>query len=97
MIHFSDLKRLTATHRTELFLLTFAALFDLSFGIEKIFLWLGRPLSNFWLGIEYLSLGAIVTAMGVYNLIKDVKMDCHHAECTESPTPCGEEPIKEKE
>lgn len=81
MIRFRDLKRLTATHKTELFLLALAAIFDLSFGVEKLLLWVGKPLSNFWLGIEYLSLGLIVSAMGVYNLIKDVESDCSGDEC----------------
>ena len=80
---FQNLKKLTSCHKTELFILAFAAVFDLSFGVEKIFLWIGKPLSNFWLGIGYLSLGALVTCMGIYSLIKDVQTDCQEPTCKE--------------
>lgn len=70
------LKRLTATHKTELFLLALAAAFDLSFGVEKLFLWLGRPLNDGWLAVLYLSLGIIVAAVGIYNLVRDINTDC---------------------
>jgi hypothetical protein len=70
------LKKLTSTHKTELFILALAALFDLSFGIERLLIWKGMTIDPLWSGLLYLGLGLIVTVAGVYNLIKDVKSDC---------------------
>lgn len=70
------LKRLTATHKTELSLLALTATFDLSFGVEKLFIWLGHPLNDGWLAALYLTLGLIVSGVGIYNLIRDIDTDC---------------------
>jgi hypothetical protein len=70
------LRRLTATHKTELFLFALAAAFDLSFGIEKLFLWLDHPLSNGWLAVLYLSFGLLVSGVGIFNLVRDIDTDC---------------------
>ena len=78
------LKRLSATHKTELFILALAAAFDLSFGVEKLFLWLHRPLSDGWLAVLYLSLGSLVAGVGVYNLIRDIESDCK-GDCDDAP------------
>jgi hypothetical protein len=74
---------LTATHRTELFLLGLTGVFDISFGIEKLFAWADRPLSPLGLGLFFLFLGLTVAAVGVYNLIQDVRTDCQ-----DSPDDC---------
>ena len=71
-----NLKRLSATHRTELFLLTLAAIFDLSFGVEKFLMYAGVAVSNFWYGVYYMGLGLLVAAVAVFNFIKDVHQDC---------------------
>lgn len=70
------LKRLTATHKTELFLLALAAAFDLSQGLEKLLIWLGRPPSSGWLALLYITFGLIIAAVGVYNLVCDINTDC---------------------
>ena len=76
----SKLKRLSATHRTELFLLALSGVFDISFGVEKLFQWAGKPLSPLTLAIFFLAIGALTTVVGVYNLKRDINCDCedHH-------------------
>jgi hypothetical protein len=71
-----DLRLLTATHRTELLLLGLTGVFDLSFGIEKLFVWLGRPLNPLALALFFLAIGAITLIAGVINLRQDIKCDC---------------------
>ena len=73
-------KRLTATHKTELFLLATTAIFDLSFGVEKLLAWKGITIDPLWFGLLYLTLGLLVASAGIYNLIKDVGADCIECE-----------------
>lgn len=70
------LRKLTATHKTELFILALSGIFDISFGIEKLMAWKGHPVPSFWAGAFYLTLGLAVAAVGVFNLIRDVHTDC---------------------
>jgi hypothetical protein len=71
-----DFKKLTKEHRAELALFIFTAIFDASFGIEKLMQWKGvTPKPGVWACV-FLTLGAITTYVGYKNLIQDVKTDC---------------------
>jgi hypothetical protein len=72
----NKLKRLTATHRTELFLLALSGILDISFGIEKLFVWKNAPIPPLWMGVFFLSLGLLIGVVGVMNLVRDVREDC---------------------
>lgn len=75
-----QLRKLTATHKTELAILALSGVFDISFGIEKLLVWKNIPVDPLWAGAFYLTLGLVVATVGVFSLVKDVQSDCTDCE-----------------
>jgi hypothetical protein len=76
-----DFKKLTKEHRAELALFIFTAIFDASFGIEKLMEWRGVAAKPGMWACVFLTLGALTTYIGYKNLIQDVKTDCKEKQC----------------